>query len=141
MTTAKDVPVGKLIEETAKDLKEKIKLNKPEWTAFVKTGADKERVPDNDDWWWMRAAAILRKVYMSDRLVGVQRLRVAYGGRKHRGVKPEKFYKTGGKIIRTILQEFDSLGFTEKKAKGRLITKKGAEYLDKISEKISSSAK
>lgn len=137
MATPKDIPAKKLIDEVAKDLRERIKFKRPDWAIFVKTGADKERAPNENDWWWTRAASILRKIYMSKKPVGVQRLRVAYGGRKHRGVKPEKFYKAGGKIIRTILQEFDALGFTEKKdKKGRVITKKGAEYLNKISDRI-----
>ncbi|MEM2918419.1 MAG: 30S ribosomal protein S19e [Candidatus Altiarchaeota archaeon] len=137
MATPKDIPAKKLIDEVAKDLKDRIKFKRPDWAIFVKTGADKERAPNDNDWWWTRAASILRKIYISKNPVGVQRLRVAYGGRKHRGVKPEKFYKASGKIIRTILQEFDALGFTEKKdKKGRVITKKGAEYLNKISDRL-----
>jgi len=137
MTTPYDVPAEELIKETAKDLKERIKLKRPEWALFVKTSSGRERMPNSEDWWWIRAASILRKIYINKE-IGVERLRREYGGRKNRGMKPEKFYKAGGKIIRTILQEFDKLGFTEKKNKGRRLTKKGIEYLNKISDRISS---
>ncbi|RLI92256.1 MAG: 30S ribosomal protein S19e [Candidatus Altiarchaeales archaeon] len=135
MATVYEVPADELIERVAEDLKKNIKFKRPEWAKFVKTGAHKERMPQNRDWWWIRAASILRKIYINGP-VGVQRLRTAYGGRKNRGSKPEKFYRGGGKIIRTILQEFDRLGFTEKNREGRRITPKGQSYLDKISTQI-----
>jgi small subunit ribosomal protein S19e len=137
MSTPYEIPAEKLIVETAKDLKEKMKLKRPKWSLFLKTGAHKERMPDDENWWWIRAASILRKLYLQGGEVGVERLRTSYGSRKHRGVKPEKFHKSGGKIIRTILQEFDALGFTEKTKKGRKITNKGREYINKISSKVS----
>lgn len=131
-----DVPADKLIKAVAYDLKENIKFEKPEWANFVKTGVSRERSPDSEDWWWIRAASILRKLYIRNKPVGVSRLRVVYGGRKNRGVRPEHFYKGSGKIIRTILQKFDNIGFTEKVDKGRIITPKGISYLDKISKSI-----
>ena len=131
MATAYEVPPDRLIARAAEDLKTNVKLKMPKWAEFVKTGAHRERQPEDPEWWWTRSASILRKVY-TDSPVGVQRLRTAYGDRKHRGVKPEEFRRAGGKIIRTILKEFDSLGFTEKSGSGRVITKKGQSYLDKI---------
>ena len=68
--------------------------------------------------------------------IGVQRLRTAYGGRKNRGFKPEKFRRAGGKVIRTILKDLDQLGFTEKVSGGRKVTAKGQSYLDKIAGSI-----
>ncbi|HIE34103.1 MAG TPA: 30S ribosomal protein S19e [Candidatus Altiarchaeales archaeon] len=135
MTTVYEVPADKLIERVAEDLKKNKKLSAPEWARFVKTGAHKERMPQNENWWWIRSASILRKIYINGP-VGVQRLRTEYGGKKNKGMKPEKFYRAGGKIIRTILQEFDKIGFTEKVGEGRRITSKGQSYLDKISTEI-----
>jgi len=136
MATAYDVSAEKLISEVAQDLKTKVKLEMPEWASLVKTGAHKERIPENEDWWWFRAASLLRKLYVRGP-IGVQKLRVLYGGRKNKGVKPEKFYPAGGKVIRTILKEFDGLGFTQKMEKeGRKITPKGQAYLDKIASGI-----
>jgi len=137
MTTVYDVGADELIKSVAADLKMNIKLVKPEWSMFVKTGNHKERVPENKEWWYIRAASVLRKVYIGGP-VGVQRLRTVYGGRKNRGVKPEKFVRAGGKILRTILKELDKTGFTQKEqtGKGRIITPKGQAYLDTIATKI-----
>ncbi|HDH41488.1 MAG TPA: 30S ribosomal protein S19e [Candidatus Altiarchaeales archaeon] len=140
MTTVYEIPPDKMIEIVADDLKNNVKLKMPEWAKFVKTGAHRERMPQNDDWWWIRSASILRKIYINGP-VGVQRLRTAYGGKKNRGVKPEKFYRAGGKIIRSILQEFDRIGFTEKVDNGRKITPKGQSYLDKLATEISRKSK
>ncbi|RLI92865.1 MAG: 30S ribosomal protein S19e [Candidatus Altiarchaeales archaeon] len=140
MTTVYEIPPDKMIEIVANDLKNNVKLKMPEWAKFVKTGAHRERMPQNDDWWWIRSASILRKIYINGP-VGVQRLRTAYGGKKNRGVKPEKFYRAGGKIIRSILQEFDRIGFTEKVNNGRKITPKGQSYLDKLATEISRKSK
>jgi len=135
MATPYEVKPDKLIPEIADDLKKNIKLKKPDWTSFIKTGAHKERQPDDENWWWIRSASILRQIYMKGP-VGVQKLRGVYGGRKNRGVKPEKAYKGSGKIIRAILQEFDSIGFTEKADKGRIVTPKGQAYMDGIAIRI-----
>jgi len=136
MTTVYDLPAGKLIEQAARDLKENVKFPRPEWALNVKTGANKERRPDNPDWWWHRTASILRKVYV-DGPIGVQRLRVEYGGKKNRGRKPEEFRKASGKIIRTILIELDKIGFTSRDAKkreGRRVTAEGQAYLNRIAK-------
>lgn len=135
MTTIFDVPINPLIGEVAKDLKTKLK--QPEWSKMVKTGAHAERIPDNPDWWWVRAASVLIKTYIQGP-VGVERLRVAYGGKKRRGVKPSEFRKAGGKVIRVILQDLDKLGFTQpdKGKRGRVIMPKGRSFLDKIASRI-----
>jgi len=137
MATVYEAPAEKLIAETARDLKENVKIKKPDWAHFVKTGTHVERLPDDPDWWWLRAASILRKVYMNGP-VGVHRLRTAYGGRKHRGVKPEEFRRAGGKNIRTILKQLDEAGYTEKAPGGRRISAKGRSYLDKIASSVKS---
>ncbi len=135
MATAYDVPANKLIDEMASDLRENVKLGRPEWALYVKTGAHKERKPDDPNWWWTRAASVLRRIYVEGP-VGVQRLRTFYGGRKNRGVKPEEFRRASGKVIRTLLKELDDAGFTESGKKGRKITPKGKSYVDRISSKI-----
>jgi len=137
MATVYEVAADKFISETAKDLKENIKIEKPEWAYFVKTGAHAERIPDDPDWWYFRAASVLRKVCVNGP-VGVRRLRTAYGGRKNRGVKPEEFRRAGGKNIRAILRQLDQAGLTEKVSGGRRITAKGQSYVDKIAGRIGS---
>src|SRR3972149_9673366 len=120
----------------AEALKKIPEFNAPEWSEFVKSSPSKERPIEDLDFWHKRAASVLRQIYKNKR-VGVNRLRTRYGSKKNRGMKPERFKKAGGKIIRTILQQTDKAGFTEiiKPAKGikgrsgRQLTKKGREFL------------
>ena len=134
MTTVYDVPPSKLIERVAKKLKE-MDIDKPKWTDFVKTGAHKERRPHNPDWWYIRCAAILRKIYI-DGPVGVERLRTAYGGRKNRGHKPEKFVKGSGNIVRKALQALEKLDLVTRTKEGRVVTPKGQSLLDNSAKEI-----
>jgi len=137
MATIYDVDTNKLIEKTALELKALIKA--PEWSLFVKTGTSKERPPVDRDWWYHRAASILRAVYIKGP-IGTSKLRIKYGSRKNRGVKPEKFYPGSGKIIRVILQQLEKIEFIQQseksKRKGRIITKKGKSFLDKIAKNV-----
>ncbi|MCW1301329.1 MAG: 30S ribosomal protein S19e [Candidatus Nanoarchaeia archaeon] len=136
MATVYDVPADKLIQKVAEELKQKVQV--PTWAKFVKTGAHKERPPEQDDWFYKRLASLLRTVYISGP-VGVSRLRTKYGGRKRRGHKPERAYKAGGAIIRRGLQILESLGLVtkvEKPKKGRIVTPEGRSFLDKIATSI-----
>lgn len=106
----------------------------PEWAFLVKTGANKSRPPFDLDFWQMRAASILRQLYIKG-VVGVERLRTRYGGRKDRGMKPPRFMKGGGKMIRTILKQAEAADLVEKakgKRLGRQLTQKGKELLESI---------
>ena len=81
----------------------------------------------------------MRQIYKNN-IVGVNRLRTKYGSKKNRGVKPEKFQRAGGKIIRTILQQADKAGFTEvikdnkgiNKKAGRKLTEKAKRFMEEI---------
>jgi len=109
----------------------------PEWLAYVKSGANRKRpIEDPEDFYFKRAAAILRQIYKNG-TVGVNRFRNRFGGKKDRGFKPEEFRKSGGKVIRVILQQADKAGLTEikkgkKERSGRRLTSKGKEFLEKI---------
>ncbi len=121
------------LAEALKDIEE---FKAPEWIHFVKSGASRERPIEDENFWHKRVASILRNIYRNG-TVGVNRLRTKYGGRKKRGVKPERFAKASGKIIRTILQQSDTAGFTEitkikGKRAGRKLTQKGKEFLEGI---------
>ena len=113
-------------------------FKEPEWAAFVKSGPAKQRPIEDLEFWHKRAASILRQIY-KNKIVGVNRLRTRYGSRKDRGFQPPEFRRAGGKIIRTILQQADKAGLTEKtitkikgRRAGRQLTKKGKELLDSI---------
>ena len=124
----------------AEALKKIPEFEQPEWSMFVKSSPSKERPINDEDFWHKRAASILRQIYKK-KIVGVNRLRTKYGSKKNRGARPERFHKASGKIIRTILQQADSAGFTEiakdikdvrSKRPGRQLTQKGKEFLEGI---------
>ena len=128
--------VQKSLLKMAEALKPLVKA--PEWSKFVKTGAGKERPPVELDWWQLRAASILRAVYLKGP-IGVSKLRTKYGNNKNRGHKPAAFVKGSGKIIRTILQQLEKAGLVEYKKddvhKGRIVTAKGQSFVAKNSVK------
>ena len=124
----------------AEALKKIPEFKHPEWVEYVKSSPSKERPVDDPDFWHKRAASILRQIYRN-KTIGVNRLSTKYGSKKNRGVKPERFRRAGGKIIRAILQQSDKAGFTEivKKIKGvrerkpgRQLTENGKKFLEAI---------
>ncbi len=126
----------KLIEKVAVYLKENKVIEPPQWAMFVKTGVHKERPPQDPDWWYIRAAAILRKLYLKGP-IGVSRLRKLYGGRHRLGHKPPKFAKGSGAIIRKILQQLEDAGLAEKAdKKGRVLSRKGRELLEEAAKVV-----
>ena len=140
MTHILKVNPNELVNKTASELKKQKLVEPTEWSKFVKTGHHKQRLPDNEDWWYSRSAAILRAVANLGP-VGTEKLRTKYGGKKNRGHKPERFYKSSGSIIRKILQQLEKselIKQTEKSThKGRILTAKGTSFLDKIAVQIS----
>ena len=135
MVTAREVSAEKLIPRLKEELKKVEQIQPPEWVKFVKSGAHRERPPQQDDFWYIRAASVLRRIYL-DGPVGTERLRSYYGGRKNLGHQPSHFRKAGGKIIRTGLQQLEELGFIHKDKKGRVITPKGQSYLTKKANEL-----
>lgn len=139
MTHIKSVNTNELNKKAAEELKKQKLVQPTEWSKFVKTGHNKERLPDNQDWWYARSAAILLTI--SGRgPVGTQKLRTKFGGKKRRGHKPAHFYKASGSIIRKILQQLEKselIKQTEKGVhKGRVLTPKGTSFLDKLAVQI-----
>ena len=130
-----EIPAQKYNELLAVQLEKMEEFKMPEWAVFVKTSVSKVRPPADNAWWYKRAASILRQIYIHN-VVGVGRLRVKYGGRKNRGMRPEVFKKASGKAIRLMLQAGEKVGFLEKvkegKRFGRKLTKKGKEFLEAI---------
>ena len=121
------------VDMLSKSIEKKIdEFKKPEWVDFVKSGTHKARPIAEVDFWQKRAASILRQIYIRG-IVGVGRLRTRYGGRKDRGMQPPEFRKSGGKIIRTLLQQAESAGLIEKskeKRAGRKLTEKGKSFME-----------
>ena len=134
MSLVYEIPADEYNKKLAEALSKTEEFKMPEWAQYVKTSVARERPPLEEDFWYKRAASVLRQVYLKGP-VGVNRLRTRYGGRKNRGMKPEKFRKGSGKIIRVILQQAEKAGFLEKikgKRCGRKLTEKGKQFLESI---------
>jgi len=132
------VAPDKFNQKLSEELKKLAEFSMPEWAKYVKTSVARQRPPIDNDFWYKRAASILRQIFLRG-VVGVNRLKTKYGGRKDRGSKPGEHRKGGGKIIRVILQQAEKAGFVEKvkgKKSGRQLTKKGFEFLNKIAEQV-----
>lgn len=137
MVTARDVSALELIRKLKEELKKSKEINPPVWAKFSKSGIHRERPPQQPDFWYVRAASILRRIYL-DGPVGVQRLRTYYGGLKKRGYKPSRFRRAGGAMIRKMLQQLETAGFIDKVDKGgRKITSKGKKLLDSVAYEVS----
>lgn len=138
MASVYDVKPDILIRKTAEIFMKEEGLRKPEWAIFVKTGSARERMPVDPNWWYFRMASILRKLYILDKPIGINKLRTSYGGKKNRGHKPGRFYRGSGKIIRVVLQQLEKDGYLKSVArgvhKGRMITPKGKKLLDGLSK-------
>ena len=125
---------GKYNKLLAEALKKFPEIKEPEWAYLVKTSTHKSRPCIEEDFWCKRTASILRQIYIKG-VVGVERLRTRYGGRKDRGARPPEFRKSGGKIIRVILQQLESAGLVEKykgKKSGRKLTEQGKKLLESM---------
>ncbi len=129
-----EIPADEYNKKLAEALKKLPEFEVPEWVYFVKSSVTKARPIAEPDFWYKRAASILKQIYIKG-VAGVGRLRTRYGGRKDRGMAPARFGKASGKIIRLILQQAEKSGLVEKatgKKKGRRLTKKGAEFMEKV---------
>ena len=138
MVTVREVKTDKFIEKLKEELKNVKEISQPEWAKFVKSGVHRERPPQQKDFWYIRAASVLRRIYLNGP-VGVSSLRSYYGGRRERGYKPAHFRKSSGNIIRKILQQLEKASLIEKVAKGRKITSKGQKFLDRVAYEVSKS--
>jgi small subunit ribosomal protein S19e len=89
--------------------------------------------PEDPDWWFIRAAAVLRRVYV-DGPLGVERMRSFYGGNKNRGSKPNAFRKGSGSILRKALQQLEAAGLVIHDKTGRRVSPAGMAFLDNMAK-------
>jgi len=137
LPTVYDTPPDRLIKKLALYLKENFEeVVPPQWAYYAKTGAYKERPPQDRDWWYLRCASLLRKLYISSP-IGVSRLRKEYGGRKRKGRLSERTWKGSGSAVRDPLHQLEKIGLVEIGEKeGRKLTREGRSTLDKIATEI-----
>jgi len=135
MAKVYDVPADLLISKLTEILKNE-DISVPSWASFVKTGSHADKPPQNPDWWHTRCASILRKIYLYGP-IGINDLRTKYGGGKAVGYGAAHHRDAGGVIIRKATHELEKLGYIEKvERKGRLISKKGMQKLDRLATDI-----
>jgi len=139
MVTVFDVKPEQLINSLKEKLKKTENVKPAKWAGFVKSGCHVDRIPSQQDFWYIRAASILRKLYVKGP-AGVQTLRKEYGGKKSRGVMPGRSRPAGGKIIRTIMQQLEKEGLLSKVMregkKGRELTPKAIKLIDNTAHEI-----
>jgi small subunit ribosomal protein S19e len=136
MVTTREVNPEKMLERLKEELKKVGEIKPPEWIRFAKSGAHRQRPPEQKDFWYVRTASILRRIYL-DGPVGVERLRSFYGGRRKKGYFPAHFRKGSGNVVRKILQQLEKAGLIEKAAKGKKITAKGQSLMNRIAYEVS----
>ncbi|RLG14762.1 MAG: 30S ribosomal protein S19e [Candidatus Nanohalarchaeota archaeon] len=130
------VKIDKLINQMALNL-QKEKITVPSWINMAKTGISRQKIPSDTNWWYFRMASILRQISINQ--IGVSRLRTKYGSRQNRGYAPEKFKKAGGNNIRKAMQELEKLELVERSQKGRKLTLKGKNYIEKAINEVKKS--
>ena len=136
MPTVYDVPAGPLIEHLAEYLRSSVEQVKPpQWALYAKTGAHKERPPEDPDWWYKRAASLLRRLYIAGPL-GISRLRKLYGGRRRYPMRKAHSVRAGGSSLRKILQQFERAKLVTHSKKGRILTDQGKSLLDKMATEV-----
>jgi small subunit ribosomal protein S19e len=136
LATVSEVPAEPLITRVANALKSEGSLAPPEWAPFVKTGQHKDNAPMRQDWWHVRAAAVLRKVYLLGP-VGTERLAAEFGGKRDRGSAPYRAKKGSRSVTRKCLQQLEAAKLVGKREKrGRVITAKGRKLLDNNASEI-----
>ena len=135
MTTMYDIPADMLIRQAAEELKKHPQIQPPDWAAFAKTGVHKEMPPEDPDWWYVRAASVLRRIYI-DGPVGIQRMRTFYGGKRDRGSNPYQFRRGSGSILRKMLQQLEVAGYVAQNKEGRRVTPAGRAFLDNVANSL-----
>ena len=135
--TVKDVPAQQFVSELAAHFKKSQKLELPDWHDLIKTGTYKQLCPQDPDWYYIRAAAVVRKIYLRGG-IGVGAFSKLYGGSVNNGAAPSHHGVAARGLHRHILQQLQNISLVNKKKdkKGRYITKEGQRELDTIAAQI-----
>jgi len=135
MTTVYDVPPSELVKQISGKLKKIKTIKPPGYAKYVKTGISRINQPHDKDWWYVRSASILRKLYENGP-IGVNRLAVSYGGKKNRGMKPERTKGGSGSIVKDALSQLEAEKLVKTSKRGRELTSQGVSFLDKAAHEI-----
>ncbi|XP_020908044.1 40S ribosomal protein S19 [Exaiptasia diaphana] len=134
--TVKDVNSHAFVKALGAFLKRSGNLKVPDWVDLVKTGKHKELAPYDPDWYYIRAASVLRHVYLRGG-VGVGALTKVYGGSKSRGTAPSHFERGSSSVARNVLKSLEQMKLIEKASGGgRVITSQGQRDMDRIAGQV-----
>merc|ERR1712178_41048 len=142
--TVKDVPCNQWISEFAKYLKKGNKIAQPDWTVFAKTAAFKELAPSDPDWLYVRAAAVMRKLYLRP-CRGISQLANDFGGKRRNGGARKHHARGARGCVRYCLMQLEKANLVEKVTKDglsrRKISSRGQTDMNRIAQAISNAEK
>ena len=134
--TIKDVKTFRWIKVMANHLKQEGKLFVPNCAEFIKTSHGRERAPQNPDWYYMRAAAVLRRIYIRPG-VGLGGLAKKFANKKNRGSQPEITTKAAKGPLHWACKSLEGLKLVGKgKESGRVLTSAGRKRCDTIASNV-----
>jgi len=135
-TTLQDISAPTFIKYFSRHLRRTGKVEPPKWAELVKTGITRYNAPANPDWYFVRAASILRRIYLTPG-IGIGAFREMYGGLNRRRKGRCHHSPAAGAIIRHALHQLEKLQLVEKAPNGgRRVTKTGRRDLDRIAAQI-----
>mmetsp|Transcript_32179 Transcript_32179/g.44115 ORF Transcript_32179/g.44115 Transcript_32179/m.44115 type:complete len:162 (+) Transcript_32179:49-534(+) len=131
----KDVEASLWIKAFADHLKAQGQLDIPDFVDYAKTGTSRILPPQDPDWFYVKAAAILRRVYIRP-FTGIGGLRKVFGNTWGQS-RPLHFRKASGGVIRHVLHSLEKLKLLAKSDDGgRVITKNARQDCDRIAMKV-----
>lgn len=119
--TVKDVAPAKFIAAYAAHLKKGGKVALPAWVDLVKTSSNNELAPLDPEWYYIRAAAIIRRIYIRGG-IGIGYMRKVFGRADREGPTPVHMGLCSGSVIRSVLKNLEKMGLVEKDARGYVET-------------------
>jgi len=136
-STLKDVPAQQFIGALAEHLKKSGKFELPDWHDIVKTSVGRELAPLDPDWYYVRAASLLRRVYLRGG-TGVGGFAKVYGSSNRITTSRPHFTRAARGLIRHILKQLEGEDLIGKKKdqKGRFLTQKGRKDLDTLAGQV-----
>lgn len=139
ITSLRDVSASEFITAYSQHLKKSGRLELPEWVDYVKTGRSREMPPIDPDWYYVRAASIVRKIYLNAGL-GIGALAHWYGKADSTG-RRQHHRRASRKILRHILIGLEHQGIVEKlEDGGRRVTPEGQRDLDTVARAVVTTA-
>ena len=134
--TLNDINAATFIKYFSRHLRRTGKIELPKYVDSIKTGCFCYNGPANPDWYYVRAASIIRRIYLTPG-IGVGALRHIYGSLNRRTKGRPHHTPASGGIIRHVFHQLEKLQLVEKTPNGgRRVTKTGRRDLDRISAQI-----